>query len=126
MDYALDLKNFHEGSHNKCIVSYYLEDVATEFDIQGLELDWIGACWDADFRREGDKWGLYDFKGTQWQTVNDQFRRAYLANAYRVLLTRAVRGWPFSFLRETTQIIRSEQGSTMRRISFLSLNMENI
>jgi hypothetical protein len=72
--------------------SYYLEDVATEFDIQGLELDWVGVCWDADFRRQGNEWGLYSFKGTRWQVVRDQFRRAYLANAYRVLLTRARQG----------------------------------
>ena len=36
--------------------SFALEDVATEFDIQGLELDWVGMCWDANFRREGNKW----------------------------------------------------------------------
>jgi hypothetical protein len=72
--------------------SYYLEDAATEFDIQGLELDWIGVCWDADFRREGSEWGLYAFKGTRWQDVNGEYRRVYLANAYRVLLTRARQG----------------------------------
>ncbi len=72
--------------------SYYLEDVATEFDIQGLELDWTGVCWDADFRREDNKWGLFAFKGTRWQNVNDQHERVYLANAYRVLLTRARQG----------------------------------
>lgn len=72
--------------------SYYLEDVATEFDIQGLELDWTGMCWDADLRMEDGKWGHYNFKGTKWQNVNDRFRRAYLANAYRVLLTRARQG----------------------------------
>ncbi|MFN3828228.1 MAG: DUF2075 domain-containing protein [Micavibrio sp.] len=72
--------------------SYYLEDVATEFDIQGLELDWTGMCWDADLRMESGGWGYYSFKGTKWQNVNDRFRRAYLANAYRVLLTRARQG----------------------------------
>lgn len=72
--------------------SYYLEEVATEFDIQGLELDWAGVCWDADFRREGNQWGYYDFKGSKWQNVNDRYRRVYLANAYRVLLTRARQG----------------------------------
>lgn len=72
--------------------SYYVEDPATEFDIQGLELDWTGVCWDADFRREGSKWSLYAFKGTRWQDVNDQYRRVYLANTYRVLLTRARQG----------------------------------
>jgi hypothetical protein len=72
--------------------SYYLEDIATEFDIQGLELDWVGVCWDADFRRDHDEWNLNSFKGTRWQNVNDQYRRVYLANAYRVLLTRARQG----------------------------------
>jgi hypothetical protein len=72
--------------------SYYLEDVATEFDIQGLELDWVGLCWDADLRVEEEGWGFYAFKGTRWQNVNDVFRRTYLANAYRVLLTRARQG----------------------------------
>jgi hypothetical protein len=72
--------------------SYYLEDVATEFDIQGLELDWSGVCWDADFRRLEHTWGLYNFKGTKWQRINDAFRQVYLANSYRVLLTRARQG----------------------------------
>jgi hypothetical protein len=72
--------------------SYYLEDVATEFHVQGLELDWVGVCWDADLRFEGDKWELYNFKGTKWQNINDPYRRVYLANAYRVLLTRARQG----------------------------------
>lgn len=72
--------------------SYYLEDVATEFHVQGLELDWVGVCWDADFRMENGKWTLYNFKGTKWQSVNDSYRQVYLANAYRVLLTRARQG----------------------------------
>ena len=72
--------------------SYYLEDVATEFDIQGLELDWTGVCWDADLRMENGQWSFYGFKGTKWQNVNDRFRQLYLANAYRVLLTRARQG----------------------------------
>ena len=72
--------------------SYYLEDVATEFDIQGLELDWTGVCWDADLRMEPTGWSAYSFKGTKWQTIRDDYRRMYLANAYRVLLTRARQG----------------------------------
>lgn len=72
--------------------SYYLEEAATEFDIQGLELDWTAVCWDADFRRLPGAWGHFDFVGTKWQTVRDRFRQTYLANAYRVLLTRARQG----------------------------------
>jgi hypothetical protein len=72
--------------------SYYLEDPATEFDIQGLELDWVGVCWDADLRWIDGRWSHHKFRGTLWQNVNDSFQRAYLSNAYRVLLTRARQG----------------------------------
>lgn len=72
--------------------SYYLEDPATEFDIQGLELDWVGVCWEANFRRHANRWVHYHFRGTEWQVVRDSTRQTYLANAYRVLLTRARQG----------------------------------
>ncbi|UWU69462.1 DUF2075 domain-containing protein [Bradyrhizobium sp. NC92] len=72
--------------------SYYMEDPATEFDIQGLELDWVGVCWDADFRSVDGRWQFYRFSGTRWQNVNDDNRKIYLTNAYRVLLTRARQG----------------------------------
>lgn len=69
-----------------------LEDAATEFDVQGLELDWTCVCWDANFRREADEWQTLQFKGTRWQAVNDTSRQAFIANSYRVLLTRARQG----------------------------------
>lgn len=72
--------------------SCYLEDVATEFDIQGLELDWVGVCWDADLRFELTDWESYAFRGTKWQNVRTEERKLYLRNAYRVLLTRARQG----------------------------------
>ena len=72
--------------------AFYLEDAATEFDIQGLELDWTGVCWDADFRRTNRSWDHHAFKGTLWQEIHDRYRRVYLANSYRVLLTRARQG----------------------------------
>ena len=72
--------------------SFYLEDPATEFDIQGLELDWVGVCWEANFRRTGGHWSHHIFHGTAWKTLADPARQAYLANAYRVLLTRARQG----------------------------------
>jgi hypothetical protein len=72
--------------------SYYLEDPATEFAIQGLELDWVGVCWDADFRRTGGGWSFHDFLGAAWRNVRDPKRQIYLANSYRVLLTRARQG----------------------------------
>lgn len=72
--------------------SYYLEDVATEFDIQGLELDWACVVWDGDFRHDGEKWQTWSFRGSKWQRILKEERRKYLLNAYRVLLTRARQG----------------------------------
>ena len=69
-----------------------LEDAGTEFDVQGLELDWACLCWDANLRWRGDRWEALQFKGTAWQAVNDPQRQRYVANAYRVLLTRARQG----------------------------------
>jgi len=69
-----------------------LEDAATEFDVQGLELDWGCLCWDANYRRSADGWKALQFKGTQWQVVNDEARKSFIANSYRVLLTRARQG----------------------------------
>ena len=70
----------------------YLEQVATEFDIQGLELDWAGVAWDADLRRDSEGWDFRRFSGTKWQNVNQPLKQQYLLNAYRVLLTRARQG----------------------------------
>lgn len=72
--------------------SYYLEDVATEFQIQGLELDWVGIVWDGDLRFGKDGWETYSFRGNKWQNINKEERKLYLINAYRVLLTRARQG----------------------------------
>lgn len=72
--------------------SYFLEEVATEFDIQGLELDWTCVCWDGDLFFQNGQWKRRKFKGTNWQNINDVFARRYLTNAYRVLLTRARQG----------------------------------
>jgi len=72
--------------------SYYLEDVATEFDIQGLELDWACVTWDGDFRFSPSGWSHYSFVGRQWNRVKKPERQVYLKNAYRVLLTRARQG----------------------------------
>ncbi len=72
--------------------SYYLEETASEFDIQGLELDWVCVGWDADFRRGDSDWQHFSFRGTKWQRMNAADRQLYLKNAYRVLLTRARQG----------------------------------
>ena len=72
--------------------SYYLEDVATEFHVQGLELDWVCVVWDADFRFKPRGWEHWSFRRNGWQRIRSAERQRYLKNAYRVLLTRARQG----------------------------------
>lgn len=72
--------------------SYYLEDAATEFQVQGLELDWVCVTWDGDFRFNGSGWNYHDFRGDHWINIANHDNRNYLRNAYRVLLTRARQG----------------------------------
>jgi hypothetical protein len=72
--------------------SIYLEDVATEFQVQGLELDWACIIWDADLRIGGKGWSHHEFHGSRWIQIKKAERQRYLENAYRVLLTRARQG----------------------------------
>ncbi len=72
--------------------SFYLEDAATEFQVQGLEVDWAVVTWDGDFRFKETGWGFHDFRGAKWQNVKNAENQNYLKNAYRVLLTRARQG----------------------------------
>lgn len=96
--YAIDVRVktdpvhwFLDGKHD-VRSSYYLEDVATEFDVQGLELDWVCMAWDADFRYRDGRWEHWSFRGNKWQHINKPERQIYQKNAYRVLLTRARQG----------------------------------
>lgn len=73
--------------------SLFLEDAASEFDIQGLELDWTCLVWDGDLRRNKNSWEYYEFNGgCKWNRINKEERKSYQLNAYRVLLTRARQG----------------------------------
>lgn len=78
--------------------SNYLEDAATEIQVQGLELDYTCLLWDADMRYENGQWHFYKFNGqTKWieqvgNTENKRELQKYMLNAYRVLLTRARAG----------------------------------
>lgn len=96
--YAIDVKSpmdpihwFLDGKED-VRSSYYLEDVATEFDVQGLELDWACVTWDGDFRYSNEGWKSFSFVGSKWNNINKEERKLYLKNAYRVLLTRARQG----------------------------------
>ena len=72
--------------------SYFLEDVATEFDVQGLELDWVCLAWGENFYYQGNQWYYQSFKGCKWQNINKEEDKQFTQNAYRVLLTRARQG----------------------------------
>lgn len=96
--YAIDVKspmnpvNWFLDGKDDVRSSYYLEDVATEFQVQGLELDWACVAWDGDLRHSSTEWNTFGFKGNKWQNINHIERKKYLINAYRVLLTRARQG----------------------------------
>jgi len=76
--------------------SYRCEVFATEFEIQGLELDWIGLCWGGDFVwEESGGWQLRALRHgreTKWGAIKNEEKKTYRRNAYRVLLTRARKG----------------------------------
>lgn len=88
----ISVENWFLNGKNDVRSSYYLEDVVTEFDIQGLELDYSIVAWDADFRFENDRWHYLNFSGTRWNNIQSMDRKIYLKNSYRVLLTRARQG----------------------------------
>lgn len=72
--------------------SNYLEEIATEFDIQGLEIEWVCLAWDINYFFKDGKWNCQYFSGTNWQNIHNENDKTYLQNAYRVLLTRARQG----------------------------------
>ena len=104
----IDPRHWFLNGKNDVRSSFYLEDVATEFDIQGLELDWTCVCWDADLRFTNNGWDYKEFRGTSWNNINDKSRKLYLKNSYRVLLTRARQGMiifvPFGDKKDFTRV----------------------
>lgn len=90
----IDVKNWFLAPSNDLRSSNMLEVVASEFKVQGLEIDWSIVCWDADLRRnkDGSNWDYYSFRGTRWNKRNKPEQKRYLVNSYRVLLTRARQG----------------------------------
>jgi hypothetical protein len=74
--------------------SFQLEVAASEFDCQGLEIDWAGVCWGGDYVVDPGSglWDCLQFRGNNWVRIRDTMKRQYTLNKYRVLLTRARRG----------------------------------
>jgi hypothetical protein len=92
----VDVCHWFLNGNDDVRASNALEDAATEFAVQGLELDWTGVAWDLNLRRTPDGWRARQFKGTNWQQISGATaglsRADYAKNAYRVLLTRARQG----------------------------------
>jgi hypothetical protein len=88
----LDVENWFLNGPEDVRSSHYLEVPATEFGIQGLELDWTAVCWGGDIYPRAGEWVCRAFRGTKWMQVRDDSTRKYIVNKYRVLLTRAREG----------------------------------
>ncbi len=88
----IDVCNWFLNNKEDVRSCYALEDVVTEFDVQGLEVDYSIVCWDADFRIIDGKWSYKRFHGSNWINILKNEDKLYLKNTYRVLLTRARQG----------------------------------
>ncbi len=88
----IDPSNWFLNSQDDIRSSYYLEETATEFDIQGLEIDFTCVAWDINLYHDNNVWNYQNFKGSKWQNINQNSAKNYLLNSYRVLLTRARQG----------------------------------
>ena len=87
----IDCTNWFLNRRTDVRSSCALEDCATEFDVQGLELDWTIVAWDANLRYKNN-WEYFRFSGDKWKNINNHDDKKYLLNSYRVLLTRARQG----------------------------------
>lgn len=88
----IDVANWFLNPKDDVRSSYFLEDVATEFDVQGLELDWVCLAWGENFYYQDNQCCYQSFKGYKWQNINKEEDKQFTKNAYRVLLTRARQG----------------------------------
>jgi len=101
---------------NDVRASSKLEVVATQFEIQGLELDWVGVCWGEDLLWEGEKWECRRFNNKKWRVlpIHAVRKRSYQLNAYRVLLTRARQNM-ILYIPQPTQLDKSRLFSELDR-----------
>ncbi|MDP3745285.1 MAG: DUF2075 domain-containing protein [Methylotenera sp.] len=88
----IDATHWFLNSQDDVRSCHFLEDVGTEFLVQGLELDWCLIAWDADYRYKNNAFEHWSFKGSKWMHVHNESQQRYLENSYRVLLTRARQG----------------------------------
>lgn len=89
---SMNVKSWFLNDRKDVHSSYYLEDIATEFQVQGLEIDWACVAWDGDLIYDDARWKHRMFRTNGWQRMKNEKLQQYHINAYRVLLTRARRG----------------------------------
>lgn len=89
---SMNVKSWFLNDRKDVHSSYYLEDIATEFQVQGLEIDWACVAWDGDLIYDDASWKHRMFRTSGWQKMKNERLQQYHINAYRVLLTRARRG----------------------------------
>ena len=94
--------------------SYYLEDAATEFQVQGLELDWVCVNWDGDFRFNGSAWDYHDFRGNRWCNIANADNRVYLRTHIEFCSRERDKVWWFSFRLATQTIKRARPHFTIQ------------
>ena len=94
---SISPENWFLNSKEDIRSSYFMESVASEFETQGLEVDYALIAWDADLRIENNEWAFYQMSNRlsppNWSRIHSENNRLYLKNAYRVLLTRARQGF---------------------------------
>ena len=94
---SLSPENWFLNGKDDIRSSYFLEAVASEFETQGLELDYAIVAWDADLRIENGRWTHNQMSNRlsppNWSRIRSENNVKYLTNAYRVLLTRARQGF---------------------------------
>jgi hypothetical protein len=98
--------------------SFQLEIAATEFDCQGLEIDWSGVCWGGDFVIDPTTrtWTHWHFHRTSWLPIKGLIDRQYTENKYRVILTRARRGMVIWVPREAAAKDAAALDATAQRL----------
>ena len=86
-----DVANWYLLPNGDIRSSYALEVTANEYTCQGLELDYVGVCWEGDmlWDQAAVAWKPFKLKGPRWQKVTKADDKRWAVNKYRVLLTRA-------------------------------------
>jgi hypothetical protein len=92
--HGIDFADWFVRTEGNIHSSNQLEVAATEFECQGLELDWTCVCWGNDFvfSAQQNAWVFWRLWGASLRPVTESDEQTLARNVYRVLLTRAREG----------------------------------